>query len=286
MQSTVITAILLPLVLACIMFGMGLSLQKSDFVRLSKMPKPIFVGLFGQMLLLPVLAFAIAVLLNAPEEFAIGMMIIAACPGGTTSNLLSHLARANLALSISLTAITTIVCVVTTPFLIAFSIDYFSTGEPIAFSLLSTSIGLMVITLIPVALGMVTRYYQLNFALKAEPIFRKLSIVFMLLLIVKISFDELEMLAEHFGDMYMLTISLNILATLMGVLLAKLFLLSDRDGITLGIEIGTQNATLAILIAVSFMQQPAYAIIAGGYGLMMYLGAGLLVMYARKRKAL
>jgi BASS family bile acid:Na+ symporter len=283
MQSTVFTAIFLPLVLASIMFGMGLSLQLKDFARLAKLPKPIFVGLFGQMLLLPALAFAIALAFNASAQIAIGMMLLAACPGGSTSNLLSHLAKANLALSISLTAITTVICVFTTPFLIAFSINYFSEGEPVEFSLLKTSLGLIVITLVPVALGMLTRHRFINIALRLEPIFRKLAIVFMLLLIVKISFDEREMLVEGFPDLYLFTIGLNLSATLLGMLLAKLFLLSHKDRITLGIEVGTQNATLAILIAVSFIQEPAYALIAGGYGLMMYLGAAGLVLYSRNK---
>ena len=283
MQSTVFTAIFLPLVLASIMFGMGLSLQFKDFARLAKLPKPIFVGLFGQMLLLPALAFAIALAFNASAQIAIGMMLLAACPGGSTSNLLSHLAKANLALSISLTAITTVICVFTTPLLIAFSINYFSEGEPVEFSLLKTSLGLIVITLVPVALGMLTRHRFINIALRLEPIFRKLAIVFMLLLIVKISFDEREMLVEGFPDLYLFTIGLNLSATLLGMLLAKLFLLNHKDRITLGIEVGTQNATLAILIAVSFIQEPAYALIAGGYGLMMYLGAAGLVLYSRNK---
>lgn len=267
------------------MYGMGLSLQGKDFARLAKLPKPIFVGLLGQLLLLPALAFGIAVCFNAPEEVAIGMMLIAACPGGSTSNLLSHLARANLALSISLTAITTVICVFTTPLLIAFSINYFAQGEPAQFSLLNTSLGLIVITLVPVALGMATRHRFVEAALKMEPLFRKLAIVFMLLLIIKISYDERDMLIAEFPDLYIFTIGLNLLATVLGVMLAKLFFLNHKDTITMGIEVGTQNATLAILIAVSFIQEPAYAVVAGGYGLVMYLGAGVLVLISKKRKA-
>lgn len=285
MQSSLFTDVLLPLVLASIMFGMGLSLQKKDFARLIEVPKPVFIGLFGQLLLLPVLAFSIAVLTNAPEEVAIGLMILSVCPGGTTSNLFTHLAKANLALSISLTAITTIICVFTTPLMIAFSIDYFSETAPAQFSLLSTSLGLIVITLIPVLLGMFVRKHFINFALNAEPIFRKLAIVFMLLLIVKISYDERDMFVAGFPDMYLTAITLNILATLLGVFLAKLFLLGKRDGITLGIEIGTQNATLAILIALSFINIPAYAVIPGTYGLLMYVGASLLVLYSKSKRA-
>jgi BASS family bile acid:Na+ symporter len=286
MQSSVFTAVLLPLVLASIMFGMGLSLQKKDFSRLLKVPKPIFLGLFGQLLLLPALAFSIAVLTNASEEVAIGLMILSVCPGGTTSNLFAHLARANLALSISLTAITTIICVFTTPLMIAFSIDYFSESAAVQFSLLSTSLGLMVITLLPVLLGMFVRKHYINFALQAEPIFRKLAIVFMILLIVKISYDERDMIVAGFPNMYIVALSLNILATLLGVFLAKLFLLDKRDGVTLGIEIGTQNATLAILIALSFVQIPAYAVIPGIYGLLMYVGASLLVLYSKSKNAI
>ena len=284
MQSSVFTAILLPLVLGGIMYGMGLSLQRQDFVRLAKLPKPVFAGLLGQVLILPALAFAIAVLFNASSEVAIGLMIIAACPGGSTSNLLSHLANANLALSISLTAITTIICVFATPFVIAFAIGYFAETKPASFSLASTSLGLIVITLVPVLLGMLTRYHYAKLALKLEPIFRKTAVVFMLLLIVKICFDEREMLIEGFPDLYLFTISLNVLATILGVAIAKLFLLDDKDTLTIGIEVGTQNATLAILIAVSFIGVPAYAVIGGAYGLIMYAGAALLVLFSRKTK--
>ena len=284
MQESVFTAVLLPLVLSLIMFGMGLSLKLSDFARLAKMPKIVITGLVGQLILLPLLAFSIAKLFNASESVAIGMMILAACPGGTTSNLFAHLAKANLALSITLTAITTVICVFSTPFIIAWSIEYFSEGDALEFSLLKTSLGLVVITLVPVTIGMIVRSKANNFALKAEPWFRRLSIVFMVLLIIKISYDEVEMLINGFPDMYLLTISLNLLATSIGVFLAKLFLFPLKDGVTLGIEIGTQNATLAILIAVSFIGAPSYAIVAGTYGVMMYLGASLLVIYAKSNK--
>ncbi len=284
MQESVFTAILLPLVLALIMFGMGLSLQLADFARLAKMPKIVITGLCGQLILLPLLAFGIAKLFNAPESVAIGMMILAACPGGTTSNLFAHLAKANLALSITLTAITTVICVFTTPWIIAWSMEYFTQGDAKQFSLLQTSLGLVIITLIPVTIGMIVRSKAVAFALIAEPWFRRLSIIFMVLLIIKISYDEIDMLIASFPDMYLLTISLNLIATAMGVFLAKLFLFSKKDGVTLGIEVGTQNATLAILIAVSLIEEPSYAIVAGTYGVMMYLGATLLVFYAKRNK--
>jgi BASS family bile acid:Na+ symporter len=121
MTDSILTQIILPLVLALIMFGMGLSLTKQDFLELGKEPKPIAIGLFGQLLILPLLAYAIAVFFDLSEHLAVGIMILAACPGGTSSNILSHLARANLALSVSLTAVTTLICVVTTPLIISFA---------------------------------------------------------------------------------------------------------------------------------------------------------------------
>lgn len=281
METTVFTVVVLPLLLALIMFGMGLSLQVHNFIRLAKMPKAVFVGLFGQMLLLPMTAFAIAVYFHVPEDIAIGLMILAACPGGTSSNLFTHIARANLALSISLTAINTTICVITTPLIIAFAIDYFATGEPIQFSLIGTSLGLILITLVPVVIGMLVRAKHSVLAAKLEPVFRHGSILFMVLIIGKIIYDESDLIIEAWPDMYVLTVGLNLFASALGIFLAKLFFLDSQDGVTLGIEIGTQNGTLAILIALTFMEVPAYAIVAGVYGVAMYLGAVLVLAYGK-----
>jgi BASS family bile acid:Na+ symporter len=282
MQATIFTQAILPGVLAMIMFGMGLSLTKDDFTRLVKMPKPVLVGLVGQLVLLPLLAFFIALALNASPEIAVGLMILAACPGGTTSNLISHIAKANLALSVSLTGVTTLICVFTTPLLIQFSIGFFSESALASFSLLNTSLGLLVISIIPVILGMIVRKFFSKAARRAEPKFRALSTIFMLMLIVIISYQEQEMMMDAFPSVFLIVIALNAGATLMGVVLAALTKLDGRDGVTLGIEIGTQNATLAILIAVSFIEQPAYAVAAGVYGVIMYFGAFVLVMLRRQ----
>jgi BASS family bile acid:Na+ symporter len=281
MQATIFTQVILPAVLAFIMFGMGLSLGKEDFTRLVKMPRPVIVGLFGQLILLPLFAFSIAVTFNAPPEIAVGLMILAACPGGTTSNLISHVAKANLALSVSLTGVTTIICVITTPLLIQYSIGMFSESALESFSLLNTSLGLLVISIIPVLLGMLVRSNFSKAARRAEPMFRVLSTVFMLLLIAIISYQERDMMMEAFPSVFLFVIGLNVGATVLGVALAALAKLDGRDGVTLGIEIGTQNATLAILIAVSFVGQPAYAVAAGVYGVVMYGGAFALVMLKR-----
>jgi BASS family bile acid:Na+ symporter len=285
MQATIFTQFILPGVLALIMFGMGLSLTVYDFTRLFRLPKPVLIGLFGQLIALPLFALSLALLFNAPPAIAIGLMIIAACPGGTTSNLISHIAKANLALSVCLTAITTIVCVISTPFLIKYSIGLFSEAQDLSFSLLNTSLGLLVISIIPILIGMTIRANFNDLACTVEPWFRRLSVVFMLLLIAIISYQERDMMVQAFPDVFLLVVALNFGATLMGLLLAKLSRLSEKDGVTLGIEIGTQNATLAILIAVSFIQEPSFAVAAGVYGVTMYLGAFCLVFFKRKALA-
>jgi BASS family bile acid:Na+ symporter len=287
MQASILTEVLLPLSLAIIMFGMGLSLTKDDFVRLWKMPKPIVVGLFGQLILLPMIAYGVATAFNLSEPLAIGLMVLSACPGGTTSNVICLLARANLALSVSLTAITTVVCVFSTPFIIQYSIEHFTQGEAVSFSLLSTTIGLFVVTLLPVLLGLLGRHYQPNAAMRSEAFFRRFSSLFLLCMIVLITIQERNTLATSFDAVFGATLALNLIAVGTGVALGLLFKLRAEDTITLGIEVGVQNSAMAILIALTFLGDTAFATSAGVYGLVMYIGAGLLVVgskWARKKE--
>lgn len=285
MEASFLTQIMLPAVIALIMFGMGLSLTVEDFVRLWKMPRAVFVGLFGQLLILPLLAYGVAVVFGLPSELAIGLMILSACPGGTMSNVISHFARANLALSVTLTAITTVVCVFSTPFIIGIAIREFGVGSGSDFSLLGTSIGLFVVTLLPVFLGVEIRRRFPETSMRTEVFFRRFSAVFMLLMIGAILIQERDILVTSFTKMFGATLALNLLAIVVGVVLAICFRLSARDGVTLGIEVGIQNASMAILIAVTFLQVPGYATSAGVYGLTMYIGAVLLVGFARMVKS-
>ena len=282
MTDSFLTQIIMPLVLALIMFGMGLSLTKQDFLELGKEPKPVAVGLFGQLLVLPMLAYGIAIFFELSEHLAVGIMILAACPGGTSSNILSQLARANLALSVSLTAFTTLICVVTTPLIIRFAIEQFTDTPTESFSLLSTTLGLIFITLIPVLIGIFIRHKFANFAIRSEAFFRHLSTAFLVLMIAAITYQERENLLESFVLVSEAAFSLNLLAIGAGLLLGMIFRLVKRDAVTLGIEVGVQNSAMAILIAITFLDRPDYAIAAGVYGLAMYVGAGLLIFGAKR----
>ena len=282
MEASFFTQVLLPLSLAVIMFGMGLSLTVEDFKRLLQTPKAVLLGLVGQLIALPLLAIGLIDLFAVPAHIAVGIMILAACPGGTSSNLLAHIARANLALSVSLTAITTVFCIITTPLLIKWGISLFSETPDEQFSLIKTSLSLLVISLVPIAIGMTIRRFAKEFARRSEGFFRHLSTFFLFSMIAKIAYDEREMLMESFPTIFIFTLSLNLIATLAGVLLAKFGKLHVHDAVTLGIEVGTQNATMAILIAVTFLSNSQYAIAGGVYGVSMYLGALLLIILRRK----
>ena len=281
MEASIFTQVLLPIAIALIMFGMGLSLTIQDFTRLAKAPKSIGVGLLGQIILMPLLALGICLILKLDTPIAVGLMILAACPGGTTSNVFSQVAKANLALSVSLTAISTFICVFSTPFIIQYAINNFAGEQAIEFSLLQTAIGLFVVTLVPVIIGIGIRHRFTNAALKAEVYFRRFSLLFLVAMILALVIKEREMLVTSFDQVFLAALALNIISIAMGLLLSKIFNLSFIDGITLAIEVGIQNATLAILIAISFLNAPEFAVSAGVYGLAMYIGPTFLVLWVK-----
>jgi len=287
-MDSVLAQVILPMVLGIIMFGMGLSLTRDDFVRLLQYPKVVAFGLTGQIILLPLLAFAIATFFELSPALAIGLMIVSVCPSGTTSNMFSHAARANVALSVSLTAISTIICIFTTPMIIKMSITHFEGVAPESFSLLSTTFGLITITLIPVSAGIAVKAKWESWADRAEPIFRRVSMGFLVLMIVAIVIKDRENLAVALGQVIAALLTLNLLAVALGLALGKMAKCKFEDMLTLGFEVGIQNASVAILIAITFLDNTEYATSAGIYGVAMYVGAALLTgwaIYQRKRVA-
>ncbi|QQM66192.1 bile acid:sodium symporter family protein [Pseudoalteromonas sp. LC2018020214] len=277
MNASILTEVILPLALALIMFGMGLGLTTNDFTRLFKNPLGIVMGLIGQLVAMPLLALGLCYLLNLPTPIAIGLMILAACPGGTMSNVVSQLVKANLALSVSLTAASTAISIITTPFIIGFAMSQFAPADDASFSILTTSLGLFFITLVPVAIGIWLRHFKSDFAIKAEPFFRRFSLFFMLMMIAALVIKERDLLVNSFNDVFWACIALNIGSMVVGWLIAKCSKLNLTDSLTLSIEVGIQNASLAILIAISFLNKPEYAVTGGVYGLAMFIGPLLLI---------
>lgn len=273
--------------LIIIMLGMGLSLVIQDFKRIIFYPKAIAIGLINQLLLLPLIGFGIASLLGVSPEIAIGIMILAACPGGPTSNLISHLAKADLALSVTLTALSSLITILTIPFLINFALEHFlQKGQFIQLDIVQTIIQILVIVIIPVSIGMGLRYYKPNFAsIMAKPV-RIGSGVVLALIIVGLVVKERANFVNYFQQAGIAAFALNVSTMVVGYYSAKAFKLAKPQATSIAIESGIQNGTLAITIAIVLLNNTSYAIAPAVYSVLMFLTGGVLIYWGSKNKSM
>lgn len=282
MENSILTDVLLPLSLFIIMLGMGMSLMVDDFKRVVLFPKAVILGLVGQIIVLPLIAFGLVLIFNAPPMIAVGVMLVAACPGGSTSNLISHLAKGDTALSISLTAISSLITVVTIPFIVGLSMAYFlAADQSIQLPVGKTIVTLIVITLIPVSLGMWVRKKFPGFADRQETKVNVFSAAFLAFLVAAIIFQQTEVVKTGFATTGLVILSLNIITMVSGFIIARLFQLNASQSTTISIEIGIQNGTLAILVATTILHQPAIAIPAAIYALVMFVSGALVIFWRR-----
>ncbi|MCF6299039.1 MAG: bile acid:sodium symporter family protein [Thiomicrorhabdus sp.] len=285
MSPDVLTQIILPASLFIIMFGMGLSLKIANFQAVLKMPKAVGIGIFAQMVLLPLLAFVIAVLLSLPPEIAVGLMIIALAPGGATSNLFTYLAKGDVSLSISLTAVVSLVAPFTIPVMVALSMSYFmGDSTPFSLPILPTILQLFMITLVPVALGMVVLAYWEKMAHTIEPFFKWFSILFLLLIIVLIVLKNSHQMVAFFAQAGLATLLLNVCALWLGYQLAQKAKLSQPQATSIGFEVGIQNGTLALVVAGTLIGNEAMMIPAVTYSLLMFLSGGIFGWWLQKKR--
>ena len=281
--SEFIFQIVLPLALVMMMFTMGLSLSIADFARVFKRPVAFSLGAFNQILVLPVIAFAMIGVFDLDIEFAVGMMILAACPGGIVSNVISYLGRADAALSVSLTACVSLLSLITMPLLVAFSINHFDTQQNIAdFPYLRLVITLLVITIIPVLSGILLRKYKYDLANALLPTMDKLTGIFFIIVVVAAIASNWNDVLVNLPMLGTVLISYSILLLLWGLLSARLVGLPIRSTATIAIETSVQNVATAILICSTVLQNDAYYIPAALYGVLMYGPSMLLVIWMRK----
>ncbi len=284
MESSILTELFLPLALAVIMFGMGLSLTLSDFKRILIYPKAVLLGLLNQIVLLPVVAFFIANGLGLSPELAVGLMILAACPGGATSNLITHLAKGDTALSITLTAFSSMITVLTIPFVVNFSIGYFIPGgEEQQLEILGTVISVLVITIIPVAIGMLVLKKVPALAKKLEIPFRQFSTVFFILIVVSAFVKERANLVQFFIDAGPASLALNLATLGLGYGVAKVAGLNFRQSLTIAVESGIQNGTLGITIAATLIVNSVMTIPSAIYSLIMFGTAALVIFWGNRK---
>ena len=264
---------------------MGLSLVTDDFKRIILYPKAIIVGLVNQLILLPLVGFVLASIFPLQPEIAIGVMILAACPGGPTSNLITHLAKGDLALSVSLTALSSFITILTIPFIINFSLTHFiNESQVVKLNVAETIIQIFVIVVIPVSLGMFIRKYREAFALRMENPVRKASGIVIALVIVGIVLKEKENFVSYFQQAGVVALSLNAVTMLIGFYSAKIFKITNKRAVSISIESGIQNGTLAITIAVVLLHNPAFAITPAIYSLLMFFTGGIAIYLSTKRK--
>lgn len=262
------------------MMGMGLSLVLDDFKRIIQHPKPIIIGLLNQLIVLPILAFGICHLFSLPSVLAIGFMLIAACPGGVTSNLISHISRGDTALSVSLTAISSMITLVTIPLYVGFAFKYFSeAGQLVDVDELAMMLQIVVIVIIPISLGMLIRRRSERFAIRMDRPVRIFSIILFLILLLSIIIKERVSIAEYFPQIGAATIMLNVLSLLIGFYSAKILGLGRKQSITISIESGIQNGTLAIVMASTVLNDFSLAIPAGMYSMLMFVSGGFMMYY-------
>ena len=284
MTST--SAIVLGASLIIIMFGMGLSLTPADFRRVLVYPKAMLVGLMNQLILLPAIGFALILLFPVQPEIAVGLILLAACPGGPTSNLITHLAKGDTALSVSLTAVSSMITVFTIPFIVNLGLIT-AMGQETAFQLnvLQTIGQVFIIVIIPVSLGMLIKAKQTSFADRMDRPVRIASAVVFVLVIVGIVVKERANIVSYFEQAGLLALALNLATMVSGYYIAALFRLARPQEVSISIESGIQNGTLAISIATVLLGNSAFAIAPAIYGLIMFFSGGAMIYWAHRRTA-
>jgi len=279
----IVTDVILPLALAFIMFALGLGLTGADFLRVIKQPRDFFVGTFSQIILLPIIALILVKLFSMPLELAIGVMIIAAAPGGVTSNILTSFARGDVALSISLTAIISLLSVITVPFIILTSITLIEDSIlDLNISLINIAISMFLIVTVPVIIGMIFRKFVSNFAMKFEPIAKKISAVLFVIVLLGAILAEKENIVSYFAQAGLITLALNVVMMIVAYYVAQLLASGVKQKKCITIECGLQNGTLAIFVATSIFGGGMYVIPAATYSLIMFATSLIFVYLVRR----
>ena len=277
--TTIITQIFLPISLAIIMFGMGLTLVVNDFTRLFTYPKEVIIGLTNQLVFLPLIGFLIILLFDLNSSMAIGIMILSLCPGGPTSNLITQVARGNIGLSVTLTALASLITVFTIPIILSKAITYF-TGETdivIELPIVQTMIQILVITVIPVSIGMLIRKKNEAFAVRMERPMRIASTVLFIIIFLLVMFANKDLIDQAMKEVGIATLLLNLLTMALGYLTAKVFGIKGKSQISITIESGIQNGTLAFVIATTILNNVEMGLPTGAYSIWMFITGGMLM---------
>ncbi|NNH35241.1 bile acid:sodium symporter family protein [Acinetobacter sp. NIPH 2377] len=281
MDSGIIT-ILLPLALAIIMIGLGLELTLKDFARVAQQPKVVFIALFCQLVVLVSIAFIICKVLALPPLLAVGLMLLAASPGGSTANLFSYLFKGDIALNITLTAINSVMAAFTLPFIVNFSIQYFmNDGQQISLQF-GKILQVFAIIIIPVGIGMLIRHYAPHFTAKLNKPLRIFAVSFLVLIIIGAVVKERHQILEYLAQVGLATVSFCLCSLMIGYFVPRLLGINSAQARACAFEIGIHNSTLAMTIALTIMASSTIAIPAAVYSIFMYVFAAVFGMLLNK----
>ncbi len=283
MTAQDIVKLYIPVTLGVIMFTMGLGLSLSDFKRVLVEPRAMWVGLINQLVTLPLVAFGLAFAFELPPPLAVGLVLISACPGGPSSNLYSALARGDVALSVSLTAVSGVITMVTIPFIIGLGLDVFmGTSRSVHLDVPSTILQLFLVVGLPLALGMYLRFRHIERAMRLEKIMTKVAVLLLVTLIVGAVMKERARLVDYFDLLGLPIIALSLSTTLFGLGSALVFRLSMRQSVTIGIEVGMQNAALGMGLAMTSLNSEEIAMPSALYGIIAYFTTAVALLIGRR----
>lgn len=283
MENTVITTLLLPIALGVIMLGLGLSLSLADFARVVKYPKAVLIGLFIQMFVLTAACFCITVLFQLPSELAVGMMLLAASPGGATANIYSHLAHGDVALNITLTAINSLLSLFALPFIVGFALRYFMASDQYIPPPFKKVIEVGVIILGPVLIGMFLRAKFPAIAIRMEKPLRLFSVLLLAGLVVVSVVQQWAVLTQYLAMVGLACLAFNLVSMGIGYGIPLAVKLPDKQAIAIAMEIGIHNGTLAIFIALNVLGSGIMSIPAAIYSLIMFVTAGVFAWWLNRR---
>ncbi len=275
---TLVNSIIIPICLFLIMMGMGLTLIANDFKRVLKYPKAVGIGLTNQLLLLPIIGFALANIMPLEPEYAVGVMLLVLCPGGTTSNLFTYLAKGDVALSVTMTAIASVITVFSIPIVLSFSLVHFmGAGSEFQLPVLKTMITLIVLTIVPISIGMLIKRFAPKVADKSQLYVSRFGVIFLTLLVVFLSYVQRDIIVEALIATGPVSLLLNLSTMALGYYTSKWFGLNLAQRTSITLEVGLQNSTLSIFMALTLLANYKMSMTPAIYTLIMFLTAGILV---------
>ena len=271
-----------PICLAFIMLGLGLGLSLKDFTRILRVPKDFFVGFFSQLVILPIVALGVALILNLPAPLAVGLMIIAAAPGGVTSNVLTKFANGDVALSISLTAVVSLISIISVPFIVITSADIIGISISSDISMTGIALKMALVVTVPVIIGMVIRGFVENFILSKINIINKITGGLFVIVFVAIWIEEKDNIFDYLAQAGLAVLILNVVMMTLAYFIAKKFVSGVAQQKCIALECGLQNGTLAVFVATLIFDDIAYVIPTAAYALIMYITGFIFIYILRK----